>query len=333
MSKPFVLSVQQLEDRVVPATVAVNVSDQPGSPQQLVAAGGKLYFSAQTGTQGRELWISDGTANGTKQVKDISQGVASSLHTLQLDRFKPTLVAAGGSVVFLATSQGGMINPPYRLWTSDGTANGTVEVGLADPDADYNVPEQYLTVVGNNVYFFATNTATTAKGLWKVAGGKVSLVEDFPGATSLVNTAVHPDGTFFAVVGTDESPELWHSDGTAGGTKKVTGLVKDGANDLFIAQMFAAGNSVYFFSNADAPGEAGGRELWKVAPDGPRTALGLTRRSWLRTSCRERAAASRRTWRRSTARCFSLPRPARVIRIANRGSRTGRQPAPLDWPT
>ena len=41
-------------------------------PSQLTAVGNTLYFSANDGTNGTELWKSDGTANGTMMVKDIA---------------------------------------------------------------------------------------------------------------------------------------------------------------------------------------------------------------------------------------------------------------------
>ena len=43
-----------------------------GSPSELVAIGSILYFRAGTNASGNELWKSDGTANGTIQVKDIA---------------------------------------------------------------------------------------------------------------------------------------------------------------------------------------------------------------------------------------------------------------------
>ena len=44
------------------------------SPTALTVIGGTLYFAANDGTDGTELWKSDGTAAGTVMVKDIYAG-------------------------------------------------------------------------------------------------------------------------------------------------------------------------------------------------------------------------------------------------------------------
>ena len=42
-------------------------------PRYLTNVGGTLFFTARDGTSGYELWKSNGTAAGTKRVKDINQ--------------------------------------------------------------------------------------------------------------------------------------------------------------------------------------------------------------------------------------------------------------------
>src|SRR5206468_4709268 len=45
---------------------------------QSAQVGNTLYFTADDGVHGRELWASDGTAAGTHLVKDVSPGNAPS---------------------------------------------------------------------------------------------------------------------------------------------------------------------------------------------------------------------------------------------------------------
>ena len=42
---------------------------------------GKLYFRADDGTTGNELWVTDGTEGGTMLVKDINVGGGDPLPT------------------------------------------------------------------------------------------------------------------------------------------------------------------------------------------------------------------------------------------------------------
>src|SRR4051794_19986592 len=47
-------------------------------PSQLTAVGSTLFFVADDGVSGAELWKSDGTAAGTTMVKDIFVGAGSA---------------------------------------------------------------------------------------------------------------------------------------------------------------------------------------------------------------------------------------------------------------
>src|SRR5262249_47723603 len=64
------------------------------NPEQLTSVNGTLFFVANDGTHGRELWRSDGTEGGTTLVKDISAG--SSIGNLE------SLTDVNGTLFFSA---------------------------------------------------------------------------------------------------------------------------------------------------------------------------------------------------------------------------------------
>src|SRR5262245_39891116 len=82
-SRKFRPSFDVLEARTVPALTATRVADiftgQPGSvPADLVNMNGKLFFSADDGIHGRELWTSDPVTGVTQLVKDINPSTGSN---------------------------------------------------------------------------------------------------------------------------------------------------------------------------------------------------------------------------------------------------------------
>ncbi|MEO7794481.1 MAG: hypothetical protein ABIV06_06880, partial [Thermoanaerobaculia bacterium] len=82
-------------------------------PEHLAALGGFVLFAGNDGVTGTELWISDGTALGTRAVRDLRPGADSSAPA--------QMVAAAGQVFFTADDG---ING-RELWRSDGTLKGT----------------------------------------------------------------------------------------------------------------------------------------------------------------------------------------------------------------
>ena len=90
---------------------------QPGSdsstPEDLIAIGNFVYFTATLDGIGRELWRTDGTPAGTILLRDIRAGASSS----SLGDF----FEYQGSLWFRATAA----SSGSELWTSDGSTNGT----------------------------------------------------------------------------------------------------------------------------------------------------------------------------------------------------------------
>src|SRR5262245_23180582 len=124
---PLVLRTELLEDRAVPSATLVrdiNADTAPslgfgyGDVGRNVELNGKLYFFADDGVHGRELWSTDGTDLGTQLVKDINPGLVSS----SWSSAAPELARVGDKLIFAADD--GVHGS--ELWVSDGTADGTL---------------------------------------------------------------------------------------------------------------------------------------------------------------------------------------------------------------
>src|SRR4051812_45115242 len=114
----------------------VNFGLEDSHPQELAAVGATLFFAADDGVHGIELWKSDGTTAGTSLVADLNPGGVSSSPA--------ELTAVGGNLFFTATSNGGADRDVY---VSDGTTAGTDPVA-SFPSAD---PPGNLAVFGDEL--------------------------------------------------------------------------------------------------------------------------------------------------------------------------------------
>jgi ELWxxDGT repeat protein len=198
--------------------------------------GSTLYFVADNGVQGAELWRSDGTPSGTTLVKDIRPGLASGLSTLP---GPATLGELDGKVLFAADD--GTVGS--ELWISDGSAAGTTLVRDLHPAGNANVPPfpdleatlypqpENLTVVERRgLIFFTTFDTKHGTRLWRSDGNRSGTIElkqiDTNPYSSFVEF-MHPTGVreslFFAAPDPVSGVELWKSDGEPDNTV----LVKD----------------------------------------------------------------------------------------------------------
>ena len=139
---------------------------------QCVIFNNNFYFLADDGTNGNELWKSDGTASGTVMVKDINSGSGSS--------WPGQFVVLGNTLYFTANDG----TNGKELWKTDGTTSGTVMVKDIWSGISGSAPRD-LEVVGNSLFFSAYD-ATHGLELWKSDGttsGTV-LVKDINNGTA-----------------------------------------------------------------------------------------------------------------------------------------------------
>ncbi|SDG47947.1 ELWxxDGT repeat protein [Epilithonimonas hungarica] len=134
-----------------------------------------LFFTAGSNTSGFELWKTDGTAEGTVQVKNINAGTSSSF---------PGSFKQVGNKVFFAANNGTNGN---ELWMTDGTEEGTVLVKDVNPGSNASNPNN-LTELNGKLYFLASDGSGEAR-LWEsdgTADGTKLTLELKPGYTNFV---------------------------------------------------------------------------------------------------------------------------------------------------
>ena len=145
--------------------------------------GGTLFFTADDGTTGQELWKSDGTAAGTVLVKDIRPGTSNYGYPFGSNVYD--LTAVGGTLYF--TANDGVHG--QELWQSDGTEAGTVLVKDIRPGGDGSSPD-YLAFV-NGALFFAANDGQNGLEPWILRWGPAGIAGT-AGPRSRVSPSEHP---------------------------------------------------------------------------------------------------------------------------------------------
>jgi ELWxxDGT repeat protein len=220
------LRVETLEDRQLLAIMPHLLKDineastaSFSSQTQFTAVGGLVFFAADDGTSGIELWKSDGTEAGTVRVKDIRPGADGAFSPYQ----SPFLNLNG--TLYFSASDG---TSGVELWKSDGTEAGTVRVKDIRP-GEGSSNASGLTNVNGTLYFSASD-GTNGVELWKSDGtesGTVQVKDIRPGADNgypFWLTNVNGTLVFSAsdqVEGIAFDFDLWTSDGTEGGTVRV----------------------------------------------------------------------------------------------------------------
>lgn len=199
-----------------PAASMPNVEAGFG-PNQTIGPDGNLYFRAGDSLTGRELWTSDGTPQGTRQVADVLPGPDGS--------DPQELCWLASRVLFSASSQTSV----GELWATDGTALGTVPVLAEAPGAVSPPVPKPVVRAGEIAYFVARDGGGVLK-LWTTDGtadgtaAVKTFEEGLPFPLSLfTGSQMHALGERVVFFGVDPAAGLepWVSDGTAAGTFRL----------------------------------------------------------------------------------------------------------------
>jgi ELWxxDGT repeat protein len=175
---------------------------------------GKLYFAANNGSKGLELWVTDGTETGTNMVKDIHSGSYSS--------YPKYLTELNGKLYFSANNGTNGI----QLWVSDGTEVNTTLLKDIYP-GQYSSDPAYLTKYNGKIFFrayykpysnlaefndlFWTDGTEAGTTLFKTLNGGVS--------SNPQKFIVYNNRLYFIASDFSKGLELWFSDGTVENTR------------------------------------------------------------------------------------------------------------------
>jgi ELWxxDGT repeat protein len=265
-----------------------NLGPSTDGPQSLTAFQGKLYFFGNDGVHGRELWVSDGTKEGTHMVKDINSGPGDSepqVFSYPESSPSSSLVVAGNSLYFAADDG----KDGVELWKTDGTTKGTQLVkdifpginssAWPTPQPNSSSPQSLTSV--NGVLYFTADDGVHGRQLWTSDGAAkgthlVSAANGIPSLVDPQNLTAAGKQLFFSVNSDMGAEVLWVTDGTAKGTHSTQTLIAPHAPITYPLPVFGSSQDFFsldgrlYYTAVDA---AHGRELWQT--DGSKTGTHL----------------------------------------------------------
>jgi ELWxxDGT repeat protein len=204
--------------------------------------GSQVLFLANDGIHGREMWISDGTAAGTRMVRDVVPGAVG-----MWDSGFAYITVLGSRAFFSASDA----EHGQEMWVTDGTDAGTALFADLTPGTASSNAYDFV-VSGGKLFFVAGEDFETGSHLW-VTDGSVTGTHRLGGAGGLglalnIVPALRPinGNVYFAGVTGLTGGEPWVTDGTDAGTRMIANLGADRAPSSFPSGLTAAGNLLFF---------------------------------------------------------------------------------------
>ena len=219
------------------------------TPENFGAFGNKALFSALDTDDYRGLWITDGTTAGTYEIGGLKNaGITGAPSGVDYQLDPSAFASIGSKALFTGTDSSGFPS----LWVTDGTAQGTFEIGGAHNNpvtgqGPLGLEGAGPTSIGTKALFSGADIKTVpGVGLWITDGTIAGTSEigglDDAGVAGASGLGLHPyDITAFGngkaiFVGFDSTTnpvaELWATDGTAAGTIELGGLGNQGLSGV-----------------------------------------------------------------------------------------------------
>ena len=253
-------------------------------PRRMVEYRGEVYFDADDGVHGDELWRTDGSPKGTKLAVDIVLGAESSSPIGPIvnvnDRLffsagagtQRSVYASDGTPAGTAPAPGTEGLNPFgfvpgadrfyfrvpieggtELWASDGTGAGTHVISTISSSQSQDCPglgagtANSVTVVGS-LAFFCSHDAEHGAEPWVTDGtpeGTRMVADLVPGPGPSKPIGFTRFGDVVVFfVLRQGAAELWRSDGSEAGTSLVASI----PSDQRVGQLVASGGRAFFFA-------------------------------------------------------------------------------------
>ncbi len=242
------------------------------NPSNLTVFSGKLYFTADDGVNGVQMWSTTGSGNGTEMVCLIGRG-PKGVNVGNLTGFN-------GKLYF--TADDGVHG--VELWSTTGSAAGTEmvldldEVRVNPEDRKSNRTRSSnpanLTVFNGKLYFTADDGVNGVQ-LWSTTGHRngtemVCLIGRGARGGSVRNLTVFDGKLYFTADDGLSGVQLWSTTGSGNGTEIVR-LIGKGPRGAEPAELIVFNGQLYFTANDGVHGI----ELWRTTGSGNGTEMVL----------------------------------------------------------
>ncbi|NHN24280.1 T9SS type A sorting domain-containing protein [Flavobacterium jejuense] len=238
------------------------------NPNDLFVYDSYLFFSADDGTNGRELWRTDGTAIGTTMVADIFPNTLNP--SFGKGSGPDDFIEFNNELYFTARGYDAGLNQItgtelYKYTVANGWNrvkdfySGNLNDGISTSNPFF--------ILNNELYVIAKDGTASSREIWKTDGTENGTIKVINSST-LNNVSPYfslLDKTFTVLNNKlyfeHNAQQVWVTDGTDAGTQKITNTgVTNVPTGVTVFQPVVYNNEVYF----DGKYPTQGVELWKI---------------------------------------------------------------------